>query len=444
MRRAAIALAAVALGLVAAPVAPARAAPQLSVIEDDASLLRAGSVVRERTLDDMAALGAEVVRILVLWRDTPAEWPALDAAVAGARARGLDVVLTLTGPGPRAVSGCVPRDGACRPDPVAFGRFVAEAAARYRSVHRWSLWNEPNVPSWLRPQRVVRDGRTVLASPALYRALARAGAAALAAADGHAGDDVLVGETAPVGTLTTGPAAWRPTPPLVFARALLAARVPGTGWAHHAYSAGGVRDPAAPWKRDALGPTSLGALGRELSRAAARGTTARRFGIWLTEAGFQTNPPDPFFGVAPAVQAAWMNELDWMMAARPAVRSVAQYLVVDEPVRSSFQSGLRWVDGRRKPAWGAYRAPLWVAARSGGEVAVWGGVRPRGGVLVGLERRGAGTSRWTRVVALRGRVVRRRVAAGPRGAAWRLVWRDGAGRRFVSRAAHAVGVPSAR
>jgi hypothetical protein len=280
MRRVAAALAVVAAMTCAAPAAgTAAAAAPRSVVEDDASLLRSGPALREATLDDMAALGADTVRIIVLWRDAPGVWPALDAAVAGARARGLGVLLTLTGPGPASASGCMPRDGACRPDPAAFGRFVAAAGARYPDVRAWSLWNEPNVPGWLTPQHVARGGRTVLAAPALYRALARAGAAALAAT-GHGQDTILVGETAPVSTGTTGPPARRATSPLAFTRALLAAPVPGTGWAHHAYSSGGVRDPGAPGRRAALGPSSRGGRGAAGGGAPARGPAPRRSASW--------------------------------------------------------------------------------------------------------------------------------------------------------------------
>jgi hypothetical protein len=431
---------ALAIGLAggAAPM-PASAAPR-SIVEDDAALLRETPRMRDRTLDDMSVLGADTVRIMVLWRDAPGVWPALEAAVDGAQARGLEVLLTLSGPGPAAVSGCRPRDGLCRPDPEAYGRFVAEAGARFPTVRRWSLWNEPNVPTWLRPQSVVRRGRVVLTSPTLYRALAREGAAALART-GHAKDTILVGETAPVHDGRTGPAARRPTAPLRFARAVLAGGpVPGTGWAHHAYTGGGVRDPAIRGPAALLGPTEIGALERALDRHAA----TRGFGVWLTEAGFQTNPPDPYFGVGPATQAAWMNETDWLLHGDRRIRSVAQYLVTDEQRQSSFQSGVRYADGRPKPSFAAYRAPLWIAQRGGGTIAVWGRVRPGGARLIALERRAPGAQSW-RVMRLRGRGVERRVheAARP-GTEYRLRWRDARGVVHLSRTARAVASRASR
>ncbi|HEX2087608.1 MAG TPA: hypothetical protein VHF89_18130, partial [Solirubrobacteraceae bacterium] len=83
-------------------------------------------------------------------------------------------------------------------------------------------------------------------------------------------------------------------------------------------------------------------------------------GVHLTEGGWQTSPPDRLLGVPPAVQARWLNETEWIVRRHPRVRSVAQYLLYDEVAASRFQSGLRFADGRAKPALAAWRLPLWV------------------------------------------------------------------------------------
>ena len=57
------------------------------------------------------------------------------------------------------------------------------------------------------------------------------------------------------------------------------------------------------------------------------------------------------------------------------VRAVAQYKLIDEASLSSFQSGLRFLDGRAKPAYDAYRLPIWVSGR-GSRLRVYGQVRP--------------------------------------------------------------------
>src|SRR5436190_4900130 len=73
-------------------------------------------------------------------------------------------------------------------------------------ISRWSIYNEPNHPLFLSPQRRKR----VLTSPSLYRTLYRAGWKALART-GHRRDTILMGEVLPIGsngrrqTSTTSP-----------------------------------------------------------------------------------------------------------------------------------------------------------------------------------------------------------------------------------------------
>src|SRR5205823_4089279 len=130
-------------------------------------------------------------------------------------------------------------------------------------VSRWSIWNEPNQGGWLQPQSISSGGRAVPASPAIYRTVVRAAVAGLRAS-GHAHDDILLGETAPIGR-ATGPASSRPLPPGDFlrdtlcidgrGRALRGAlgraeqctggfpRLAVTGIAHHPYTRGGSQPP---------------------------------------------------------------------------------------------------------------------------------------------------------------------------------------------------------
>src|SRR6188472_1961168 len=104
-----------------APTTPALAAPdQQSLIEDETLMLDSGPAVQAQALDEAKALGADVIRANVIWArfapspaskkkpkgfdgKNPAAYPAgsfamLDSFVAGAQARGLEVLLTATGP----------------------------------------------------------------------------------------------------------------------------------------------------------------------------------------------------------------------------------------------------------------------------------------------------------------------------------------------------------
>ena len=87
--------------------------------------------------------------------------------------------------------------------------------------------------------------------------------------------------------------------------------------------------------------------------------------IWLTEYGYQTNPPDTFLGV-PLKRQATMLSLAAMRAWRlPRVTMFFQYLYRDEPELSRFQSGLVFADDRSKPSLQAFKLPFAQMGRQG-------------------------------------------------------------------------------
>ena len=431
----------------AASLVPGQPAPR-SIMQDETLLLRSGAQVRDSALDEMRALGVDTVRVVPIWRDHAAAplalrrprepypagtFGALDGVLAAARVRGLDVLLTPTGPGPAWASTCRGRPRArqaCSPSPAAYGRFVRELGRRYPDQRLWAVWNEPNVANWLTPQF---DARGVPVSPGRYRSLVRAAARALAAT-GHRADTLLIGEIASVGQTRRSPRT-RVMAAELFARRLLARRVPGTGFALHPYTTAAAGPVCARGAPGQLPPARLGRLRALLDRAGRRGVVRRRLGIWLTEAGFQTNPPDPIAGIALAAQAARVNQLEWLATHSRRVRSTAQYLLLDDRRQAGFQSGLRFASGAAKPALGAYRIPIWVQRRGRG-ADVWGRVRPAaalGAQRVALQHR---TRRWRTVRTLTtdaSGTVRARVRA--RGGRWRLRWITPGGRAATSRAA---------
>lgn len=366
--------------LLLAVAAPAQAAPGLlRVVQDDATLVHGPEPARTQALDDLVALGVDVVRVNVRWRDLAPRRPAderdtrdyagdfspYDRLVADARARGIEVLLTLTTPAPDWAAGTLALrfPGAARPDARAFERFATAVGRRYPSgvVDRWSLINEPNNPRFLGPQS--ENGRPV--APALYRELARAGLRGLALA-GHRGRNVLLGEVLATGRDRRGPTA--PIPPNDFLREVLClATCPGGrfepldagGWAVHPYAYPGALS-APPRRTGDLNPGRLDRTRALLRLAARRGRINRRWGIWDTEDGFQSAPPSRVFAVSPFRQAALVNELEELLWRQPGVRSFAQYLVRDEPADSGFQTGWRTRAGRPKPLRGALALPLVV------------------------------------------------------------------------------------
>lgn len=111
-----------------------------------------------------------------------------------------------------------------------------------------------------------------------------------------------------------------------------------------------------------------------LDQGARRGRIPARLPLYYTEFGFQTNPPDRTLGVSLRRQAEYLNQSEWIAYRQSRVRGVAQYLLRDDLGNGGVQSGLKFADGRVKPAYGAYRFPIWVVRR-GVSVTVFGQVR---------------------------------------------------------------------
>jgi len=432
-RRARRALAAAAL-CAALPTAPALAAPeQLSLIEDETLMLESGPAVQAQALDEAKSLGADVIRANVIWArfapspnskrrprkfngKDPAAYPAgafamLDSFVAGAQQRGMQVLLTPTGPIPAWASRCggsVKNRRVCKPDPKQFGAFVRALGKRYPTVKMWSIWNEPNLRSWLSPQYEVVGSKAVQRSASLYRSLASSAIAGLRGT-GHRDAEIWLGETAPLGDDPSGCSAQRSlrvprrcakritkTSPETFLRGVFCLKTSGkrltgaeardqrcgnykrlrvTGYAHHPYTRGGSRPPLSRVNRGEITIGSASRLTRLLDRAARAKRIPKRLPVHYTEHGWQTKP-DLIFGVTDEQQAEYINQSDWIAYKNNRVRTVAQYKIVDDAnIGSGFQMGLKLLNGTRKPAYAAYRLPIWVSGR-GSELTVYGQLRP--------------------------------------------------------------------
>ena len=364
----------------------------------------------------------------------PADYPAgawgpYDAIVQAAARYGLGLNFNVTGGVPRWAVG---RRGAPSyltpvwyPSASAFGAFVKAVATRYSGAYTpvgasaplprvgfWSVWNEPNVgSSSLSPQTV----NGVEVGPRLYRGLLDAAWSALQAT-GHGGDTILIGELASTGH--ANPGSTLGMEPLRFLRALYCvdsrfrelrgaaaaargcptnaagsshfqARNPAlfqaTGWSHHPYhlnTAPNVVSP--PQDADWVTLADLPKLESSLDRIQRVYGSHKRFPIYLTEYGFDTNPPQFVNSVSPATQAKYLNEAEYMAWRDPRVQTFTQYLLKDDRLEdgarySAFASGLEFVNGKAKPSFAAYRLPIWmpsVSGKRGHSLEVWGCARP--------------------------------------------------------------------
>jgi hypothetical protein len=409
---------AVALTLASAP-APAEAGKaQWSVFEDHARLVRASTSTRMRTLTEIGALGADTIRIEVRWSEVaaaplqrtrpsfdasdPAAYPGFgpyDDLVRRASALGFRLVATITGDAPRwATAGGRGRNFATanyKPSAGEYARFAGAVAKRYSgrfgglpAIRYFTIWNEPNHKQFLKPQR---------AAPGLYRRLVEEAIPQIRRnAAGSA--KVFVGETAPVGR------AGKVIGPKAFLRQWLCLdkrfrslrsgscshfkRIDADGYAHHPY---GPVD-RVPRKADIINMLAIRKLGTYLDLATRAHRFTRRLPIYSTEFGLQSNPPDTSVSTTPVRQAALINEKEEYSYRYPRLKSYSQYLMEDDPPRpgpsslrwAGFQTGLRFPNGRKKPAYNAYGFPIVVHKQGRRAVRIWGRVRPGGGSARGV------------------------------------------------------------
>ena len=371
--------------------------------------------LRVDALAEARRMGTDALRVLVPWRTVaPEERPAgfdptdpadpdydftvFDALLEQAQRRDMKVLMTPTNPAPdwAAAPGS---GGVSDPDPKQYGEFVSALAKRYnghydpdgpggsdRTLPRvaiWSVWNEPNLSSFLEPQ--YRHGRPY--SPLLYRKLYLAAQDAIEAA--QPGAPILFGETGPTGGM-------RSVSPIEFARGALCLDanydteencpradddIDAVGWATHPYSLS-AQPPFEPvTNKNYVTMSSLGTLADTLDGAADADAIDSDLPIYITEFGVQSRP-DPNAGVTLDHQAEYLAIAEQIAYADPRVVTFAQYLLRDDPPEAvpgvefgGFESGLRFYDGRPKPALAGFVLPLAVQ-RLGERVSLWGITQP--------------------------------------------------------------------
>jgi Cellulase (glycosyl hydrolase family 5) len=436
-------LVAVAAAVLAAASSSQASTRQVTFFEAPRELLSNDDALRQRTLDEIQGLGVRWLRVVLYWRSVapnssasmpPAGfdesgqagyiWDRYDRVVNEARARGLNLLVTISGPVPKWAS-ANHKSYVYKPSATRFQRFVTAVGNRYRDqVSMWSVWNEPNHPEFLGPQFAGHKGHRYAYSPKLYRSLFLAADRGLGAS-GNGSDRLLMGETAPRGT-------GKVVAPLRFLRGVLAprGRFPADGYAHHAYTT--AAGPGfVPHNPDDVTIGVLSRLTRALDAEARAHRIRRRTPIYLTEFGIQSRP-DPYIGVSYQRQAEYRSISEWSAWKNSRVAGFSQYLMRDDDPRpgsryarySGFESGLRGSGGKAKLAYAGFRLPL-VADARGKRVYFWGYVRPKAArthVLVQVRKRGSRSFRNLRHVTTNARGYWRAVTSLRRGAQYRVVW----------------------
>jgi hypothetical protein len=266
-----------------------------------------------------------------------------------------------------------------QPSPREFGLFARALARRYTgrvedpvtgdslpAVRLWTTWNEPNHSAFLLPQWTRERGGWVPAAPHHYRAMHERAYEAIKRVSRR--NRVLIGGLTSKGGGAPGP--FRSLTPLRFVRELACVderlrplRRPvcrsfrplrADGFSHHPYSFS--YGPGTPSRNpEWVAMADLDRLSGLIERLVRRGRIDRPLPLYITEYGFETDPPDGGRGVPLARQAAWLEQAAAIAAARPDTRMFAQFLLRDiGPGSAGYQTGLRFSDGRPKPSLRAF------------------------------------------------------------------------------------------
>jgi hypothetical protein len=233
------------------------------------------------------------------------------------------------------------------------GRYLSADGRVLPAVKEWLAWNEPNNPIFLAPQYKKTAKGWTIQSAVDYAKICNAvynGVHATLAPSERVG----CGVTSPRGN--NSPTSTRPSvSPLAFLRASKKSGLKTfDAWAHHPYYGAPSDTPTTkPFAARGAPATAvtLGNIG-DLTKEVTRLYGNKR--IWITEYGYQTNPPDALVGVSWAKQAAYLTQAFAIARKNPRIDMMLWFLLKDEPIVANWQSGLITYAGKKKPAYIAF------------------------------------------------------------------------------------------
>ena len=296
--------------------------------------------------------------------DPAYKWSLYDRTVNYASQYGVRVLFSINGT-PRWANG-----GRSQNVPPTFGidlrNFAYAAALRYSgsypdadgrilpAVRDWLAWNEPNNPVFLKPQYQRVAGSWVIESAISYAKICNAIYSGIHATLVPA-ERVACGGTAPRGN--NNPSSGRPSvSPLAFLRAVKEAGLKTfDAWGHNPYYSTPADQPASKPVGLRGSPATAVTLGNIDTLISLETELYGWKPLWITEYGYQTNPPDRAFGVSPRKQARYLQQAFAIARANPRIQMMLWFLLADEPKLSGWQSGLITFDGKKKPSFAAFR-----------------------------------------------------------------------------------------
>jgi hypothetical protein len=380
-------------------------------VQDDAWMIY-GPEAPAKRIQILQRLGVDIVRMTLRWdlvaqtkpteprdpADQAYDWSLYDPILERLHAAHINVLMSLWGTPPwgseDGKTNALPDDG----DSLA--SFAYAASKRYPWITRWTVWNEPNLRTFLVPN-----------SPSLYTSrLLNPTYRALKSANRR---NLVAGGVSSPRKTPTG------VSPIAWVRGLRAAHALLDAYAQNPYPVRGGETPTSGgcWRCTEVTMATLPKLIAEVKKDF--GTRTR---IWLTEYGYNSKPPSKWLGVSNRLQALFVGEAALRAYLAPRVDLLIHFLVRDEPNAAKWTSGFYTSRGKVKPSFSAFSLPLAQVSRKGTRTTLWGQVRPRTGAqLYRLQQFRGGHWQWVgkTMRTTRGGYLRRVVTAD-RGARFRL------------------------
>lgn len=422
---------------------------------------------RGHTIAQLKELGVHAIRLEMEWsqvapgataRNKPSfnatnpayyAWNDYGQLISEVHKLGWKVLLTVSSPVPRWATSNKRAPYVTMPDDRDFREFMTAVGRKFRSeVSVYAIWNEPNEHGELQPQ-FNSKGQPVAGR--VYRGLFEAGVEGLHAA-GLGKAIVLMGETSPGGAtkLTKYVPSWSGVAPLAFLRNALCLNAKykrakscgmlrASGYAQHPYALDNQGPFDEPKQAENVTIGTLGRLITALNKAAKAGAIKANLPIYLTEFGVVSKPNKSTRAVSTEVQADYDAIAERLAWESPRVAAFSQYLLSDDPTyrgqnEVSFQTGLEYANGGKKPSFNGFRTPLTVTPTRRG-YNLWGLVRP-----AQAEHKGTTVTVLVQRPKAKSFTVLKKVHAGPlgywllkspvKGSYWKVRWTGPKGERF--------------
>ncbi|HET8743404.1 MAG TPA: cellulase family glycosylhydrolase, partial [Gaiella sp.] len=328
---------------------------------------------RAEAMDRARENDARIVRTVVDWSQVAPDRPAsatnpfdsayrfddVDDLVRNAQQRGMEVLITLWGTPKWANGGQSPQ--VLPRNMRDFQNFARAVASRYSGrfsgypyVRFFSIWNESNLATFLRPQ-FDKKGRIVSARN--YARLAKAGYTGIK--QGSRSAQVAIGETSSHGRDHPKKGLTDTVAPATFMKGVAAEakrlKLKFDAWAHHPYPFPVAQKPTQRVRYPNVTLTTMPRFEKDLDTAFKR----KNVPVWITEYGNETKPGEPK-GVTEAQQAKYLPQAITMARKDQRVQMFIWFVMQDSN-GSLWQSGIYRLDGtpkRAQPRFAPVAAPL--------------------------------------------------------------------------------------